>query len=122
MSPRWHPNLSTYIYGYIRLGSTYDGTRTKAEAAETLLKSFLAYAGTVSDLGRKMADDMTYLLDTISSTECPSTAMKRREEKRLEGVRKMYEKLIRDCDVTRDSFCNVKDRLAQVRSAASSCT
>lgn len=105
------------IYDYDRLGTPYEGFLTRVEVGQELLKSALAFAGTVSDLGFKLADDVAHLLDTVSDTDCPSEQTKMKEEKRLEGVKGNIEKLVRDCEVSRRNFCDLTDRLAQVSSA-----
>lgn len=99
---------------YDRFGSSYDGIRIKLDAVEVLIRLVIHNATTISDVGSMLADDMVDFLDTISSTENPSSRTRERAERRLGSLKRTCENMIRDCQNCKENFSHINDRLKSV--------
>lgn len=106
--------LAVSQYHFARFGSSYDEMRINLDAVEVLIRSVIHNATTISDVGLMLADDMVDLLDTISSTESPSSRTRERLEKRLRSLKRTCENMIRDCQNCKENFSHINDRLKRV--------
>ncbi|KLO19824.1 hypothetical protein SCHPADRAFT_992437 [Schizopora paradoxa] len=103
----WKDSLDKY-------GSSYDGIRINLDAVDVLVRSIIHNATTISDAGAMLAYDMVDLLDTISTTEAPSSRLIEKTEKRLAMLKRTCDNMIRDSNKCGENFGHIHDRLKNI--------